>query len=111
MTTDQDLTQINESIDQVLITLKSISNPDRLTILCHLSKQELNVTQIEEITGVRQPTLSQQLMILRKSGLVHTRREGKQIFYSLQDEKLIELLKTLHQLYCPQLNNEYEQAS
>ena len=81
--------------------LKSIANTDRLMILCHLAKQELNVSQIEHLTAITQPTLSQQLMILRKSKVVKTRREGKQIFYSIQDEKLIEVLDKLHDLYCP----------
>jgi DNA-binding transcriptional ArsR family regulator len=65
-----------------------------------LAKQELNVSQIEQITQITQPTLSQQLMMLRKSDVVSTRRDGKQIFYSIKDEKLVQVLQTLYELYC-----------
>ena len=91
---------LNDASDQVVTVLKSLANTDRLLILCHLSQQELNVSQIEQITQIHQPTLSQQLMMLRKSEVVCTRREGKHIFYSIQDHKLIRMLGTLHQLYC-----------
>ncbi|HBO72979.1 MAG TPA: transcriptional regulator, partial [Acinetobacter sp.] len=72
-------------------------------ILCHLAKQELNVSQIEELTQIFQPTLSQQLMMLRKSNVVATRREGKQIFYSISDPKLRVVLTTLYENYCPNI--------
>ncbi|KAA2284294.1 helix-turn-helix transcriptional regulator, partial [Acinetobacter sp. AB118710] len=78
----------------VVSILKSLANTDRLLILCHLSQQELNVSQIEEITDIKQPTLSQQLMMLRKSDVVNTRRDGKQIYYSIKDERMIEVLNT-----------------
>ncbi|MEB6564640.1 MAG: helix-turn-helix transcriptional regulator [Gammaproteobacteria bacterium] len=97
-----EITSMRESADTVVGILKSLANSDRLLILCHLSQQELNVSQIEEITQIHQPTLSQQLMMLRKSDVVNTRREGKQIFYSIKDEKMVTVLNTLYALYCPQ---------
>jgi len=93
---------MRDAADDVVTILKSLANTDRLLILCHLANSELNVSQIEESTNILQPTLSQQLMMLRKSGTVNTRRDGKQIFYSIKDEKMITLLSTLYQLYCPQ---------
>lgn len=80
--------------------LKVLSNPDRLKILCVLVNGELNVQQIEQHTGITQPTLSQQLTVLRKTDMVSTRREGKQIFYALADTKVLTLMSTLHSLYC-----------
>ncbi len=77
-----------------------MANTDRLLILCHLAYEELNVSQIEEKTQITQPTLSQQLMMLRKSDVVSTRRDGKQIFYSIKDDNMHSILNTLHQLYC-----------
>ncbi|NLN57813.1 MAG: helix-turn-helix transcriptional regulator [Gammaproteobacteria bacterium] len=96
-----EITSMRESADTVVGILKSLANSDRLLILCHLSQQELNVSQIEEITQIHQPTLSQQLIMLRKSDVVNTRREGKQIFYSIKDEKMVTVLNTLYALYCP----------
>ncbi|ENS4016230.1 helix-turn-helix transcriptional regulator, partial [Acinetobacter baumannii] len=51
-------------------------------------------------TQITQPTLSQQLMMLRKSDVVSTRRDGKQIFYSIKDDKMHSILNMLYQLYC-----------
>ncbi|OAL79246.1 transcriptional regulator [Acinetobacter sp. ANC 4779] len=103
MNTDLEIASMHDSVDIVVTILKSLANTDRLVILCHLAKQELNVSQIEEKTQINQPTLSQQLMMLRKSDVVSTRREGKQIFYSIKDEKLVQVLNTLYQLYCPKI--------
>ena len=83
MNTGLEITSMRDSAEVVVSILKSLANTDRLLILCHLSQQELNVSQIEEITDIKQPTLSQQLMMLRKSDVVNTRRDGKQIYYSI----------------------------
>ena len=87
-------------VDRVTDCLKVLSNPDRLKILCVLVDGELNVQQIENRTDIHQPTLSQQLTVLRKSNMVSTRREGKQIFYQVADPKVLTLMQTLYQLYC-----------
>lgn len=102
MPTPPALSAMQTSAEVVTQILKSLANTDRLMILCHLAQKELNVSQIEEITHIKQPTLSQQLMMLRKSDVVSTRRSGKQIFYSLKDPKVLTVLNTLHGLYCPQ---------
>lgn len=103
MPTHSELSNMQASTDIMVNVLKSLANTDRLTILCHLAQQELNVSQIEDITAIRQPTLSQQLMMLRKSDVVHTRRHGKQIFYSIKDPHVLTLLSTLQHLYCPEV--------
>ncbi|EXB26584.1 transcriptional regulator (plasmid) [Acinetobacter radioresistens] len=87
-------------VDRVTDCLKVLSNSDRLKILCVLVDGELNVQQIENRTDIHQPTLSQQLTVLRKSNMVSTRREGKQIFYQVADPKVLTLMQTLYQLYC-----------
>ncbi|ENV34615.1 MULTISPECIES: ArsR/SmtB family transcription factor [Acinetobacter] len=87
-------------VDLVTDCLKVLSNPDRLKILCVLVEDELNVQQIEIRTNVSQPTLSQQLTVLRKNKLVSTRREGKQIFYELRDIRVLKIMQTLYDLYC-----------
>ncbi|WP_180085020.1 helix-turn-helix transcriptional regulator [Acinetobacter sp. YH12145] len=102
MNTDLEITTMRDSAELVVGVLKSLANTDRLLILCHLAQQELNVSQIEEITNIKQPTLSQQLMMLRKSDVVTTRRDGKQIYYSIKDANLVQVLNTLYQLYCNQ---------
>lgn len=82
--------------------LRSLSHPDRLMLLCQLSQGERSVGELEELLGIQQPNLSQQLGVLRAEGLVDTRRDGKRIFYSVKDPKALQLLGTLYELYCPQ---------
>lgn len=81
--------------------LKVLANEDRLLLLCQLSQGELNVGELEALLGIRQPTLSQQLAVLRAEGVVTTRRDGKNIFYSVADPQLLEVLALLYRLYCP----------
>lgn len=81
--------------------LKVLANDDRLLLLCFLSQGEANVGELENALGIRQPTLSQQLGVMRKQRLVETRREGKHIYYRIEDPKILTLLATLYDLYCP----------
>lgn len=99
-TIEKDVMALRDQAGQVSNMLKQLANQDRLLILCQLAEQEFNVSQIEQLTGIMQPTLSQQLTILRCAKLVITRREGKQIYYAIQDQRLMRLLQTLYQLYC-----------
>ena len=100
MTADESQTRIDFSQAHVVSErLKVLSNSDRLKILCVLVDNEMNVQQIELQTDIHQPTLSQQLTVLRKPKW-SARREGKQIFYQLSDPKVLTLMQTLYQLYC-----------
>jgi DNA-binding transcriptional ArsR family regulator len=81
--------------------LKLLANEDRLLLLCQLSQREMCVSDLEQTLGIFQPTLSQQLGVLRNEGVVHTRREGKNIFYSVADSPMLEILALLYRLYCP----------
>jgi len=58
-------------------------------------------TELKQALGIRQPTLSQQLGVLRNEGVVSTRREGKNIFYNIADARLLKVLELLYRLYCP----------
>jgi ArsR family transcriptional regulator len=81
--------------------LKALANPDRLLLLCQLTQGEQPVGALEAALDIRQPTLSQQLGVLRNEGVVATRREGKNIYYSVADPALLEILAVLYRLYCP----------
>lgn len=80
--------------------LKALANSDRLMLLCQLTQGEHCVSELESKAGVMQPTLSQQLTVLREEQLVTTRREGKQIFYSLASQEATAVLQVLYQFYC-----------
>jgi DNA-binding transcriptional ArsR family regulator len=81
--------------------LRSLSHEDRLLLLCQLSQGEKSVGELEELLDLHQPSLSQQLGVLRAEGLVQTRREGKRIYYSIARPDVLALLETLYRLYCP----------
>lgn len=91
---------MREAASLVTGRLKMIANPDRLLLLCQLAGGEQSVRELEERLDIRQPTLSQQLAVLRTEGAVSTRREGKHVFYCIADEKLLRMLQTLYDLYC-----------
>ena len=80
--------------------LKLLGNEDRLLLLCQLSQGECCVSELEEALGIRQPTLSQQLAVLRNENVVATRREGKNIFYRINQSDVLRVLETLYGLYC-----------
>ena len=86
---------------QAVSALKVLANEHRLLLLCQLSQEEMCVGDLEERLGIQQPTLSQQLGVLRTEGSVSTRRQGKNIFYSVADPDLLEILAVLYRLYCP----------
>ena len=96
------------SVDQALMEnakrasefLKVMANENRLIILCALANGEKNVGELEEILGIRQPTLSQQLSRLRAENVVRTRRESKQIYYRIASDEAIELICLMHELFC-----------
>lgn len=80
--------------------LKTLGNTDRLLLLCQLTRGEFCVGELESMLGIQQPTLSQQLGVLREERLVETRREGKQIYYSLASREAAAVMQVLYQLYC-----------
>ncbi|WP_413460301.1 ArsR/SmtB family transcription factor [Herbaspirillum huttiense] len=86
---------------QAVAALKVLANEDRLLLMCQLSQAEMCVSELEEALDIRQPTLSQQLGVLRNEGVVSTRREGKRVYYRVSDPRLLEMLGLMYQLYCP----------
>lgn len=91
---------MRHSAHQAVGLLKLLGNKDRLMLLCELSQGECGVSELEQRLGIRQPTLSQQLAVLRADGVVSTRREGKNIYYAIAEPRVLHLLQTLHDLFC-----------
>jgi len=102
-----DPTAMRAAATEACALLKVLSNPDRLLLLCQLTRGPHCVSDLERTVGIAQPTLSQQLGVLRDESLVTTRREGKQIFYSIASEHATAVMQVLYQLYCaPQQGEE-----
>lgn len=81
-----------EMIQEVSEIYKALSDPTRLKILVALSQSELNVGALVEKVGLEQSAVSHQLKILRLNHLVKFRKEGKTVFYSLDDEHVVSIL-------------------
>jgi DNA-binding transcriptional ArsR family regulator len=96
-----DPARLRGAAGQAVGALKLLANEDRLLLLCQLSQGEMCVSDLEEALDIHQPTLSQQLGVLRTEGVVSTRRQGKNIFYSVADPGMLEILAILYRLYCP----------
>jgi DNA-binding transcriptional ArsR family regulator len=99
---DLDIDALIASAQEASGFLKALAHEARLLILCLLIEEEKSVTAIEDILSLRQPAISQQLARLRADGLVETRREGKNIFYSLARPEVREVISALHQAFCRQ---------
>jgi DNA-binding transcriptional ArsR family regulator len=95
-----ELDAMHEAADEAAGLLKVLSNPDRLMLLCRLSQGEASVGELEAELGILQPTLSQQLTVLREEALVETRREGKYIFYRVASAPALAVLKVLYDQFC-----------
>lgn len=95
-----DFTGLHASAAEASSLMKVLANPDRLILLCQLSQGEKSVGELEQDTGIQQPSLSQQLSVLREHEVVSTRREGKSIYYSIASEPALEIMHVLSQQLC-----------
>lgn len=95
-----DLEVLRKSADAACRLMKALSNPDRLLLLCQLSGGEKRVGELEALVGISQPTLSQQLGVLRDEGLVSTRREGKNIYYCIESTQAMAVMGVLYAQFC-----------
>jgi DNA-binding transcriptional ArsR family regulator len=95
-----DLEKMKISAGKACQMMKVLSNPDRLMLLCQLSQGEKRVGELEEILGIVQPTLSQQLTVLRDEELVTTRRDGKNIYYQIASPQALAVMNVLFDQFC-----------
>ena len=93
----------NFAIENGVTMLKAIANAKRLEILFLLKNNEFNVSEIESKIMLSQSALSQHLAVLRKAGVVKTKRQSQIIFYSIKNDKVNKILEFLDKLY----NNPY----
>jgi DNA-binding transcriptional ArsR family regulator len=97
---DINFDELRAKADIATRLLKVMANADRLMLLCQLSQGEKSVSELEQALDIRQPTLSQQLTVLREAELVATRREGKSIYYRVSSKSALALMQVLNQEIC-----------
>jgi ArsR family transcriptional regulator len=95
-----DIVAMRENADKACRMMKTLANRDRLLLLCQLSQGEKRVGELEEDTNIQQPTLSQQLAVLREEGVVSTRRDGKHIHYKISSPIAMSVMELLYESYC-----------
>ena len=91
---------MQDSAAQAEELLKAMANRHRLVILCQLIDGERSVGDLAELLELRDANVSQHLALLRKDGLVTTRRQGQTIWYAIASESARKLVETLYQIFC-----------
>ncbi|MAW81009.1 MAG: transcriptional regulator [Parvularcula sp.] len=87
--------ELKENAEDVSALLKNLSHANRLMIACTLKEGEKNVSEIAAEIDAPQPHLSRDLGRLRDAGLIKARRESKNVYYSLADDRLSSLVDAL----------------
>jgi ArsR family transcriptional regulator len=94
------LKSIQSSALKATKLMKVLANQNRLLLLCEIAQGEKCVSDLEASTGILQPTLSQQLTVLRENKIVATRRDGKQIYYTVKSQAALALMNVLYEEFC-----------
>ena len=81
-------------------SLKAMSHPLRLKILCTLGRQEVCVQTIVENVGTTQSNISQHLAILRDKGILSARKDANKVFYRVGDERTLRLIGMMQEVFC-----------
>lgn len=91
----------SEDIDRASRSLKAMSHPLRLKILCILGDRELHVQEIVESVGTTQSNISQHLAILRDKGILASRKDANKVFYRVSDARTLRLIGMMQEVLCP----------
>jgi ArsR family transcriptional regulator, virulence genes transcriptional regulator len=89
-----------EAAEEAAACLRAMSNPSRLLLLCELVQGERNVGDLEAALGLGQAYVSQQLARLRGEGMVVARRDGRIVYYSLDDTRVRPIIAVLYEQFC-----------
>ncbi|WP_235911894.1 ArsR/SmtB family transcription factor [Mesorhizobium xinjiangense] len=95
-----EISRMAESAERAAELLSVLANKNRLLVLCNLLEGEMAVQPLAEAVGMSQSALSQQLAKLRALRIVTTRRDGREIYYSVASQETRTILETLYAIYC-----------
>lgn len=95
-----DLLTRDEDIDRASRSLKAMSHPLRLKILCTLGDHEISVQDIVEQVGTSQSNISQHLAILRDKGILASRKDANRVYYKVGDQRTLRLISMMRQVFC-----------
>lgn len=95
-----DVTKMRCHADEVAELLKTMAHPERLMVLCQLSKGEVPVRELQESSRLGQSAFSQHMAVLKTHKLVTYRKEAQQVFYSLADKRARQVIEALQKICC-----------
>jgi len=90
----------DEDIERASRSLKAMSHPLRLKILCTLGDQEVSVQDIVELVGTSQSNISQHLAILRDKGILASRKDANRVYYRVSDGRTLRLIGMMREVFC-----------
>lgn len=89
-----------EDIERASRSLKAMSHPLRLKILCTLGDREVSVQEIVENVGTSQSNISQHLAILRDKGILASRKDANRVYYRVGDSRTLRLISMMQDVFC-----------
>lgn len=95
-----ELMKREEDIERASRSLKAMSHPLRLRILCTLGDKEVSVQEIVECVGTSQSNISQHLAILRDKGILASRKDANRVFYRVGDARTLRLIDMMQEVFC-----------
>jgi ArsR family transcriptional regulator len=95
-----DLIGKSAQIEEAAMAMQAMSHPLRIKILCLVSSGEVAVSEIVEAVGTTQGNVSQHLAILKASGMVASRSEGKKIYYRIEDTRVVKIVAMTRDVFC-----------
>jgi ArsR family transcriptional regulator len=98
--TDEPIISRDEDIDRAARSLKAMSHPLRLKILCTLGEKEVSVQDIVEEVGTSQSNISQHLAILRDKGILTARKDANRVYYKVGDARTLQLIRMMRDVFC-----------
>ena len=96
----EDLLGNDDDIDRASRSLKAMSHPLRLKILCVLGKNEMSVQQIVDAVGTSQSNISQHLSTLRDRGILDSYKDANRVFYMVGDSRTLRLISMMKEVFC-----------
>ncbi len=93
----------DEDIERASRSLKAMSHPLRLKILCTLGDREISVQDIVEHVGTSQSNISQHLAILRDKGILTCRKDANRVYYRVGDGRTLRLISMMREVFCARI--------
>lgn len=90
----------DDDVEKASRSLKAISHPLRLKILCILEDKEVSVQEIVDVVGTSQSNISQHLAILRDKGVLTSRKDANRVYYRIGDPRILKLISMMQEVFC-----------